>query len=421
MRHFNNGTGLIDRYVGGQETRELHGGSRWRRRSAESRRAQSSPFRLEVLEDRIELSTIQVNTLADNPNGPIPNSTTLRDAINRADSGSDTQYTIDLTGLSGTITLSTALPDLSTNISIAGPGANALSVAGGSGFRVFNVSPDAMVEISGLTIRGGHPSFTYLVMHGGNGYSGGRGGGISNAGTMQLVDSSISDSQAHEGGGIYNSGSLAVVRCAIAANSASTDSVTYGPFYYPNMGPFYFPGVGAGIFNSGSCTVLNSTISGNSASGDGGGIDSTGRLEVLDSTMDGNSADGKGGGIAVVGSANPTFASANSIYHNPSGGNLALDSSSTFTSEGHNLFSDAPEGILDPTDLINTDPLLGPLADNGGPTQTMALLAGSPAINAGSNALAVDPSSGQPLTTDQRGAGFGRYGDGTVDIGFIRK
>ena len=63
------------------------------------------------------------------------------------------------------------------------------------------------------------------------------------------------------------------------------------------------------------------------------------------------------------------------------------------------------------------DPGLGPLADNGGPTQTIALLPGSPAIDAGSNALAVDPTTGQPLTTDQRGPGFLRIVNGTVDIG----
>ena len=76
---------------------------------------------------------------------------------------------------------------------------------------------------------------------------------------------------------------------------------------------------------------------------------------------------------------------------------------------------------LAPSNLIGTtadplNPMLGPLANNGGPTQTMALLPGSPAINAGSNALAVD-ANGNPLTTDQRGAGFPRIVGGTVDIG----
>src|SRR5208337_2619199 len=76
---------------------------------------------------------------------------------------------------------------------------------------------------------------------------------------------------------------------------------------------------------------------------------------------------------------------------------------------------------LDPSNLVGTtadplNPLLGPLADYGGPTQTMALLPGSPAIDAGSVALAVD-ANGNTLTTDQRGAGFPRVINGTVDIG----
>ncbi|MFN0052611.1 MAG: choice-of-anchor Q domain-containing protein, partial [Planctomycetales bacterium] len=60
---------------------------------------------------------------------------------------------------------------------------------------------------------------------------------------------------------------------------------------------------------------------------------------------------------------------------------------------------------------------LSPLANNGGPTRTMALLADSPAINAGSNARAVNPSNSQALTTDQRGGGFTRILGGTVDMG----
>ena len=63
------------------------------------------------------------------------------------------------------------------------------------------------------------------------------------------------------------------------------------------------------------------------------------------------------------------------------------------------------------------NPGLGTLADNGGPTLTIALQPSSPAINAGSNALAVDPTTGLPLSTDQRGAGFPRIVNGTVDIG----
>ncbi len=72
---------------------------------------------------------------------------------------------------------------------------------------------------------------------------------------------------------------------------------------------------------------------------------------------------------------------------------------------------------LSPILVEATNPGLGVLANNGGPTQTIALMAGSPAIDAGSNALAVDPSTSLPLTTDQRGGGYPRIVDGTVDIG----
>jgi hypothetical protein len=83
------------------------------------------------------------------------------------------------------------------------------------------------------------------------------------------------------------------------------------------------------------------------------------------------------------------------IFANTVGVNVSQDSQSTFTSLGHNLFTDKPTVSLDPTDLTNTDPLLGTLADNGGPTSTMALLPGSPAIDAGAAVAGV--------TTDQRG------------------
>ena len=107
------------------------------------------------------------------------------------------------------------------------------------------------------------------------------------------------------------------------------------------------------------------------------------------------------------------------MANSPSGGDVANFAPGTLTGS-HNLIETAitGSGSNTLTGTIMADPKLGPLANNGGPTQTMALLAGSPAINAGSNALAVDPSNnGQPLTTDQRGVPFARIAGGTVDIG----
>jgi hypothetical protein len=91
------------------------------------------------------------------------------------------------------------------------------------------------------------------------------------------------------------------------------------------------------------------------------------------------------------------------------------DISLALTSQGYNLIGDTNDitSISGDTtgNILNVLPLLGPLANNGGPTQTHALLTGSPAINAGSNALA------SALTTDQRGPGFLRNVGGRVDIG----
>ena len=89
----------------------------------------------------------------------------------------------------------------------------------------------------------------------------------------------------------------------------------------------------------------------------------------------------------------------------------AIDSG-TITSDGYNLSSDDGGGFLiGPGDQINTDPMLGPLQDNGGPTLTHALLPGSPAIDAG------DPSFTPPPFYDQRGPGFDRVVNGRIDIG----
>src|SRR5262249_46819937 len=116
------------------------------------------------------------------------------------------------------------------------------------------------------------------------------------------------------------------------------------------------------------------------------------------------------GHLGAVGQA-ATCQLRNSIISGDGNGpNFFADPRSTIVSLGHNLSSDDGSGFLTgPDDLINTSPLLGPLQDNGGPTTTMALLAGSPAIDAGDNADAPD--------FDQRGPGFPRIVGGTTDIG----
>jgi hypothetical protein len=299
-----------------------------------------------------------VTSLADSGPG------TLRAAIAQADQDTTPDTITFAPGVTGTIALLTALPGLSRAITIAGPGSSVLTVArsaapGTPDFRIFAVPAGADVTISGLTVSRGF----------------GNGGGIYNAGTLTVSGSRLSGNGAPgHGGGIYNAGTLAVTDSTLSDNSA---------------------GGGGGISNAGTLTVTNSTLSGNSAFDGGGGIYNAGTLAVTDSTLSGNSVEGSelflfGGGIFNAGTLTVTA----SIFANNIGGSLGL-SFGAIVSKGHNLFSDSPFGALNPTDLTDTNPLLGPLADNGGPTQTMALLPGSLAIDAG---VAVPG-----VSTDQRG------------------
>jgi hypothetical protein len=153
--------------------------------------------------------------------------------------------------------------------------------------------------------------------------------------------------------------------------------------------------------------INNSTLSGNRAvrccvqhfciGGNGGAVfNNGGHLTINNSTLSGNSAGLYGGGIYNAG----TTTLQNSIVANsPSGGNC---SGSTLTSHGYNLSSDSTCNFKGPGDLNNTDPMLGPLQNNGGPTQTMALPSGSPAIDAGNPSGCTD-GNGHLLKTDQRG------------------
>ena len=184
--------------------------------------------------------------------------------------------------------------------------------------------------------------------------------------------------------------------------------------------------IGGGILNvgdSGSATleVLNSTLSGNSADSYGGGIPNVGfggsaTLTVSNCTISGNSAGpfAGGGGIYNLGldGGSATLRLADTILNTGASGTNIFNLSATVTSDGYNLSNDSGGGFLTGTgDQMNTDPMLGPLQDNGGLTFTHALSTGSPAINAG------DPNFTPPPTYDQRGPGYPRVVNGRIDIG----
>jgi hypothetical protein len=171
---------------------------------------------------------------------------------------------------------------------------------------------------------------------------------------------------------------------------------------------------GGGIYNAGRLIISNSTLGGNSAGSScfkncesaGGGIYSTGKLTISNSTLGGNSAFicrppvgcsyDPGGGIFNAGG---TVTLQNSIVANnqPNG----LECSGTITSHGYNIGDDNSCNFNSTGDLI-ADPKLGKLGNNGGPTQTIPLLSGSPAIDAG-NPRGCTDGLGHLLKTDQRG------------------
>jgi hypothetical protein len=291
---------------------------------------------------------------------------------------------------------------------------------------VVALSTTAQVGLTNLTIRKG---------------SGSHGGGVLNSGTMTIASSIISANVAGAGGGIYNSGTLTIATSTITGNfAAGTYSSAGGGIY--NLGSLTINNstlsknsgtpnfvYGGAILNSGTLTINNSTLNGNSASGStggaGGAIDtSAGTVMITNSTITGNSASAifGGGGLYVEGGtveiSNSTFSGNSSPV--PGGGisntgaTVKLQNSiiagslkggncnGTMTSNGYNLSSDHTCNFSNQGDLNNTNPKLGSLRNNGGPTQTMALPTGSLAIDAGNPSGCTD-NLGQLLTTDQRG------------------
>jgi hypothetical protein len=244
------------------------------------------------------------------------------------------------------------------------------------------------------------------------GVSGGPDDHILGIASLTIADSIIND---NSGPGVdNNAGGVTIVDTTISGNS-----VGGGVYTYQDGGKI-----------PGNLTVMNSTISGNSASSYGGGI-ACGKsgLTIINSTVSGNSAGAYGGGIAsgsfgmmivdstVSGNSAPTCGGvcgeveiANTILNANASGNI----DGTVTSHGYNISSDDGGGHLNgPGDQINTDPLLGPLQDHGGPTLTHLPMRGSPAIDAG------DPNFTPPPYHDQRGACFYRVFGRRIDVGSV--
>ena len=364
------------------------------------------------------IEALIVDTLEDESDGIDVGGVSLRDALAAIDPGGTITFADELMG---TIVLGGTELVIDRTVNIDGDGD--ITVDANSQSRVFSVSDgsddtEITVAISGLTISGGVSDFGGGIENDENltlnnsivtGNLSATGGGILNGySTLNLIDSTVSgNSVINFGGGIAAfsaGGNLNLSNSTISSNSADYGG---GILLIPDATGFNPVSTSVGI--------VNSTISSNSAAIDGGGLLNLGGLVTLsNSTVTANTAGNDGSGIASFGDAETQTTITSSIVSGNVGTDIdvVLGTINSFASNGNNLIGDGNATIAFSSDSDitgNTDPGLAPLADNGGPTQTIALLPGSPAIDAGSN-----PDG---LPNDQRGAGFSRVNGTAADIG----
>ncbi len=400
-------------------------------------------------------ATFVVNTTSDrvdaNPGdgicATVNNDCALRAAVQEANAlpGADSVtvpagvYNLSLQGVLEDAAASGDL-DITDTLTINGSGANQVFIDGMASDRIFHLLKDVSAVINGVTLRNGVADGVLIA---GNAIRGGFGGGIKSEGMLTINDCNIDRNIAFNGGGgihaVYRGfpvrGSLTVNRSNITnsgsgggsggfgghiyaegipmtiQDSVLKDSVSSstwgmlagGGIYYSSVFPYPFALIqnttisnnrvmssGGGVHVSmGELNIINSTISGNAAYDVGGGIsvDVSAVVKVVNSTIAHNSAPVSGGGINDANQVQ-TVTIVDSIISANIGGDCST-ASAGFLTEGRNLDSDGSCNA----DLANTDPVLLPLADNGGPGWTHALAQGSPALNVGVGCLATDQRS----------------------------
>jgi CSLREA domain-containing protein len=324
-------------------------------------------------------ATFTVTRTDDPTPGPCDSDCSLREAVLAANagSGSDTivvpagHYRLTIPGPGEDAGTGGDL-DLTKSVTISGAGARSTVIDAVGGDRVFDVAADTAVQIMDVSIMGG------IVA--------GDGGGIRNAGLLELVRDSISGNRALGlGGGISSPGpSASIGQSTIAGNSAS---------------------IGGGVSFENALTITNATIAGNvaggpgSAMGRGGGISgATGSTLLLASaTVTGNQSfegPGSGGGLdAPSATLQNSIVAENIAHENDQSGSVVDNCASPAISQGHNLSDSSDCGLTQAGDQQGMPVLLGPLAANGGPVDTEAVLPGS---------LALDTGAGCP-SSDERG------------------
>ena len=402
--------------------------------------------------------TLSVNTTADSIDaaGSCGSGVcSLRDAIAQAGAGD----TVDATGVAGTITLLNGELTIGQDLTITGPGEAVLAVSGNNASRVFEISAGA-AAVSGITVTGGNESATLqhgggividasaslnlsdVTLSGNSGYFGGAlntglnstlnltnctisgnssrvGGGIFNGGNCSVTDSTFSNNATPGiggiGGGISNEGNMTLSGCTLNGNSTSYMA---GAIYNANL-------------TSGQAlTMTNCTIAGNSAGTSYGAMLSSNYslATVTNCTFTGNSAGTSVGGIftgngspfqllntLVIGNSAPTDPDVQGPFDGSGtvGNNLIgnIGDATGFSSANHDQFgvSQAPISLAS---VLQTSGGAAQLTNNGGPTETVALVANSLAIDAGNDAVLSAPYN---LATDQRGEP--RLAAQHVDIG----
>ena len=353
----------------------------------------------------------------------------LRQAILDANNSPGEDRVLFASGLSGTITLADEI-SIYDPVQVLGPGPGQITVSGAGTSRIFKVRPQVNgsygdpVAISGLTLTGGLGAATP--------FTGQDGGAInSRSATLTISDSVISGNQSlDDGGAIYSNsdtgrpGPLTIRNSTISGNSAGEpgDSQSYGGAIHSysattiesstlsgNTAAADGGAIYMGIYGSyaDSLTIRNSTVTGNSSrdpqpEDDGGGIDfrsETGQLTLDSSTISGNSSY-SGGGVWVSPQNETTPAINNTILaDNSAAGATGPDiyaysgASVSFSliENTSNSTGAGPYSVTSPgPNLFGVDPQLGPLQNNGGPTQTQALAQSSSALDKGNTGLGSD-------------------------------
>lgn len=328
---------------------------------------------------------------------------TLRAAIEEANAlpGKDTigfSQSFHEPNASKTIVLTLGQLEIKSEMDIYGTGARKLMIDGNNTSRVFNITaPQSQIYISALTVQNGYtytPEFVScaagICLVNGKVF-------LDRVTVRNNVSTGVNPQLREYGGGLANYDLMQLHNCTVSGNKG---------------------GVGGGIYNKGQMYMDNTTVSGNTA-GWGGGIYIAGSfLMTFNITVSDNQAQTEGGGVWKINGS--SFTPANSII----AGNAAPsdnDIHGLINSQGNNLIenrgnssgyvaSDLPDG---------SNPLLGALQNNGGPTDTHVLLAGSPAIDAGNDCKVYASINCAPYGDDQRYLGFQRKVGSSVDIGAV--